>query len=45
MSSVDLNDRPPLFKTWAGWYWLLAGITLVQLLIYFYLTVSFNHTF
>ena len=45
MSVPEINDRPPVFNSWSGWYWLLAGITLIQLFLYLFLTLQLNHTF
>lgn len=45
MNLPEVNDRPPVFKSWSGWYWLLATVTLTQLAIYMYLTLSLNHSF
>lgn len=35
------NEKPPVFKRWSGWYWLVMSFLLVQIVIYFLITNSF----
>ncbi len=35
------QDKPPLFKTWRGWYILVLGVLFIQIVLYFWLTQSF----
>ena len=32
------NNKPPLFKSWKGWYLLLVGVLLAQIIIYYWMT-------
>lgn len=36
------NEKPPVFKQWSGWYWLMLGITLTQFIIYFFITTKYK---
>lgn len=36
------SEKPPLFKSWFGWYALILGVLLVQIIIYRLLTVAFS---
>ena len=36
------QDRPPVFKKWKGWYWLVILILAVQIVIYTLITNSFK---
>ena len=38
----DQQEKPPVFKNWKDWYWLVLGVTLVQFVIYFLITQSFT---
>jgi hypothetical protein len=35
------DERPPVFKTWKGWYWLVILVLVVQIIIYTLVTNSF----
>jgi hypothetical protein len=35
------NEKPPAFKSWSQWYWLVLGVLLLQIIIYYSLTMSF----
>jgi hypothetical protein len=36
MSPINnIDEKPPLFKSWKGWYWLVI-LFLVTLIIFFY---------
>lgn len=41
MSEKHLNDKPPLFNSWRGWYWLVLAALFIQIIFYSWLTVSF----
>jgi hypothetical protein len=32
---INDNEKPPLFKTWQGWYWLVI-LFLAGLIVFFY---------
>lgn len=36
------DQKPPVFKTWSAWYWLILGIMLFQVILFFWLTRSFS---
>lgn len=38
--SSDEQEKPPVFKSWSGWYWLVAGVLLIQIIIYYTITIS-----
>lgn len=39
---MDANDeKPPLFKKWSGWYWLVMGVLFIQIIVYIAITNSF----
>lgn len=39
---MDANDeKPPLFRKWSAWYWLVMGVLFVQIIVYFAITNSF----
>jgi len=35
------EEKPPVFRTWQGWYWLVAGVMVFQLALYLAITLSF----
>jgi hypothetical protein len=35
------HDRPPVFKQWKGWYWLVLSVLVIQIIIYTLITNSF----
>lgn len=35
------TERPPVFKNWRGWYWLVILVLAAQILIYSLITNSF----
>ncbi len=37
-----MEEKPPLFKTWRVWYYLVLGVMLAQVLIYFLITKIFS---
>jgi hypothetical protein len=42
MSDEIVKESPPVFKKWSGWYWLVIAITVIQFVIYFFITQSFS---
>lgn len=36
------SDKPPVFKTWRHWYGLVLGILITQIILYYWLTHSFE---
>ncbi|HZY83058.1 MAG TPA: hypothetical protein VFE50_26245 [Cyclobacteriaceae bacterium] len=41
MSEPTEENRPPVFKSWSGWYWLVASVLLIQIIVYTLITNSF----
>lgn len=42
-SGENTNDqRPPIFKSWRGFYRFLVFFLLLQILIYYYLTLRYS---
>lgn len=35
------GERPPVFKKWNGWYWLVMIVLAVQIVVYTLITNSF----
>jgi hypothetical protein len=35
------EEKPPLFKTWRAWYYVVLGAMLIQVLFYFLITKAF----
>jgi hypothetical protein len=42
MSDNYHEEKPPVFKSWRGWYWVVLGALALQILFYYWLTNSFN---
>ncbi len=40
--SEENDEKPPGFKRWSGWYWLLMIMLAVQIVIYLFITSSFS---
>ncbi len=36
------SEKPPLFKSWSGWYRLVLGVLFIQIILYYLLTVAFT---
>lgn len=36
------EHKPPLFKGWNTWYWIVLGVMLVQVVLFFWLTNLFS---
>jgi len=39
---TSIDEQPPVFKNWSGWYALLLGALLIQIVLYLWLTLSFS---
>jgi hypothetical protein len=35
------NEKPPLFKSWSGWYTLVLSALVIQILVYYLITRAF----
>src|SRR5688500_4637985 len=35
-------EKPPLFKTWSGWYLLVLSVLVLQIIIYRIVTLAFS---
>ncbi|WP_336517531.1 hypothetical protein [Pollutibacter soli] len=38
----ETDEKPPLFKTWKGWYALVIGLLLLQIILFAQLTKLFS---
>ncbi len=36
------EDRPPLFRSWKSWYKLVLAVMLIQVAVFFLITISFS---
>jgi len=36
------EQKPPLFKHWSSWYWIVLGVMLAQVLLFTWLTQTFS---
>ncbi len=36
------ESKPPVFRRWSAWYWLVTGVMIAQLIIYLIITFSFS---
>lgn len=36
------SEKPPIFKTWTGWYILILSVMVAQIIVYRILTVAFS---
>ena len=36
------EEKPPLFKNWSSWYWVVLIVMLVQVLLFSWLTYIFS---
>jgi hypothetical protein len=36
------NYKPPVFRRWSGWYWLVFLVMVLQVLLYLFITRSFS---
>lgn len=39
---TSIDEKPPVFKSWSGWYALLLGALLFQIVLYLWLTLLFS---
>jgi len=35
------QEKPPVFSSWKGWYWLVMSVAVVQIVVYYLITHSF----
>jgi hypothetical protein len=43
MERPDIEEeKPPVFRKWSTWYWLLLGALVIQVIIYYLITVSYS---
>lgn len=42
MTDNQIDEKPPVFANWRGWYWLVFVVMLVQLMLYLLITLSFS---
>lgn len=36
-----MEEKPPVFSNWNTWYWIVLGVMLVQVIVYFWISKSF----
>jgi len=36
------QEKPPVFSSWKGWYWLVMLFALIQMVVYHLITQSFS---
>lgn len=36
------TEKPPLFKSWTGWYVLILSVLILQIILYHILTLTFS---
>ena len=41
MSEPSYEEKPPIFRSWKGWYWLVWLTMIAQVIIYLIITRSF----
>jgi hypothetical protein len=42
MKSEINSDKPPVFSSWKGWYVFLLAALLIQIILYYWLTIQFS---
>lgn len=35
------QEKPPAFRKWSHWYWLVMVMLVVEVVVFFYITRSF----
>jgi hypothetical protein len=38
---MEQEEKPPVFKTWRGWYILVAGVLLLVIILMYLFTKNF----
>jgi hypothetical protein len=38
---MNEGEKPPVFKAWSGWYALILTVLVLQIIVYYLLTVAF----
>lgn len=38
----QIDEEPPVFKSWNGWYWLVVLVLALQILAFYLITRSFS---
>lgn len=36
------GNKPPVFKTWSAWYWLVVIFLVLQIVLFMYFTKYFS---
>ncbi len=42
MSEETAEQKPPVFSSWKGWYWLVLLTMVAQVMIYLMITQAFS---
>lgn len=37
-----IEEKPPVFKRWSSWYWLVLAVMAAQVILFAWLTFSFS---
>lgn len=37
----DVNDKPPIFKSWNAWYFVVIGFLLLLIILFYLFTKHF----
>jgi hypothetical protein len=40
--NLQLEEKPPLFKEWNKWYMILIYVLIIQIILYYWLTLAFK---
>ncbi|HOZ96958.1 MAG TPA: hypothetical protein PLS07_07615 [Niabella sp.] len=38
----ERQDKPPFFKSWSSWYWIVFGVLVLLMLFFYYLTKKYS---
>lgn len=42
MNTETNSEKPPVFKSWKGWYIFLLTVLALQIILYYWLTLRFT---
>lgn len=37
----DTSEKPPVFRTWKHWYLLVAGVLVLEMILFYWITRAF----
>lgn len=35
------EEKPPVFRSWSHWYWLLMGMLAIEIILFYWLSQAF----